>query len=66
MDRSMSSIIVFAIAMPLFVLVVVCCRGFLGERVNRRRYAIRDVLVLLTTVAIGLGLAATVLPRSVF
>jgi hypothetical protein len=58
---AMSSIAFFAIVVPLLVFTAICCLGAFGDRMNRRRYGIRDLLILTTIVSVALGLAYVLL-----
>jgi hypothetical protein len=57
----MMSIVFFAVAVPLLVFVVVCCLGIMGDRVRRRQFGFRDMFILLTIVAVALGLIAVLI-----
>ena len=57
----MTSIVFVAVAAPLLVFVVVSCLGFFGDRVRRKQFAIRDMFILLTIIAVVFGIIAVIL-----
>jgi hypothetical protein len=54
----MKSVAFFAVAAPLLVFVVVCCLGIFGDRVDRRKFGLRDLFLLMTIVAVASGVVA--------
>jgi hypothetical protein len=55
---TMEFIAFFSIAAPALVFIIICALGMMGDRVSGRRFGTRDLFVLMTIIAVALGLAA--------